>query len=95
MNDNLNETIFQNALIIIRCHGSSMTIHLLGQVFSKQTYFWYDNKAWSVKPDENTVTVQDYYPKISQQSWLSAINFTESMQYDFRKGGLLSNNVTF
>ena len=30
--------------------------------------FCYDNKAWSVKTDENTVTVQDYLPKISQQS---------------------------
>ena len=41
-----------------------MIVHDLGQVFT----WCYDNKAWSVKTDENTVTVQDYLPKISQQS---------------------------
>ena len=35
--------------------------------------FCYDNKAWSVKTDENTVTVQDYLPKISQQSYNSTL----------------------
>ena len=29
--------------------------------------FCYDNKAWSVKTDENTVTVKDFLPKISHR----------------------------
>ena len=46
-----------------------MIVHDLGQVFTS----CYDNKAGSVKTDENTVTVQDYLPKISQQSYNSTL----------------------
>ena len=42
-----------------------MTDHVLGQLFN--------NKAWSVRTDENTVTLQDYLPKISQQSYDSTL----------------------
>ena len=65
-----------------------MTDHVLGQLFN--------NKAWSVRTDENTVTLQDYLPKISQQSYDSTLfNVHVAEKVTKHSGNTLLCLVTF